>query len=240
MRSIWSFIGLIHRHWIAALAGWLSFLAWALGAFWWDWSPSIIFIAVTVVAYCYATYRVWREEYAKRLDLEERLKPKIKVFLEGNGIHERQISLGQQTIAAYGLSKWAQISVQSATECRLEGCEVVVTKVAKIDAGQETILLDEAALCKWSDDQDNLTRFDIPAGTSKRANLLMRRADLPQSPRLEFLNAKIDTAAITNTPGTYRIDVVVSAKDPVPPVRRSFILEWGLAFQDMSLTELAQ
>ncbi|MFB6447742.1 hypothetical protein [Bradyrhizobium tunisiense] len=166
--------------------------------------------------------------------LERRLAPRIEITLaEPDGIYSILTSDLSQ-------SAWAQVVIASSDDVPLLDCEVHVTGLARIeDGGIRRKLMEEHGRCLWSDEPENVRRFDIPPMVCKRANLFSRYERQPDALGVHIRPYKMLHDAMTQMPGNYAIDIVVTAKDAAP-VGRSFEFHWGInSWDDISLKPLA-
>ena len=133
------------------------------------------------------------------------------------------------------LSKWIQVTVRSETDAPLIDCEARLISVERISAGDRTEnILDQPIWCRWDDTQESeQRRTTIPSGIAHGAMLFSAQANLSEL-RLEVIPPKLKLSEEIQKPGTYKLELRVTAKDaPTYPI--SFLFEWGGSFEKIKL-----
>jgi hypothetical protein len=165
--SVTAFLKSFNGRWLAIMSGAFSVPFAALSAYN-DSYVKIIFQALAFLSLFIAAYQLWKEERSERIALEERLTPKIKVYLKDEGIY-------RFPSADDSVSQWAQIIVTPLTDTALVDCEVNITSIFQLgDNGRKHSLLEEHVLATWSDQPPGTIKLSIPPGVSKRANIASR------------------------------------------------------------------
>jgi hypothetical protein len=172
--------------------------------------------------------RIYGDATDKIRNLSNELRPKLRVGLVGSGV---------QSVQTVGpLSKWVQLTVESTTCMPLEGCEVRVVRIQKInpDNSLEDILY-EAVSCTWSQRLPGTTTIDIPPYVPHAANLFSV-LEVPMLPVLEpqFDHVKVQLHRAIQHPGSYRIATVILAKNSAA-LKKNFRLQWNGSFADVAI-----
>lgn len=184
----------------------------------------------------FAAYRIWKPERQRVCELEERLAPRIRVFLDStcNGIREVKVERGDK-------SKWVQIMVEPLTEGPLIQCEARLLRVARLSPAPQ-IIVNEPVFCHWSNRPHDQHQIDIPSGVAQPANLLavtgevaihhnvVRRGHIG----IKTSPTKVDLSTEIQKPGRYRFEVHVSARD-APAASAALILDWDGTFDNVSI-----
>jgi hypothetical protein len=154
----------------------------------------------------------------ENLALEERLVPKIRVFLDSidRGVREYPTANGSS-------AKWVQFCVSCATETPLIACEAFLTSVTKIDGNEiGPELVEEHIHCNWSQLPESDRKITISPRITPYVNLftLYDKSVVPQTtPRKFRLGEAIQI------PGRYQVGVVVTAENTTS-APATFVFEW--------------
>jgi hypothetical protein len=170
-------------------------------------------------------------DLAKRLTA--RLAPNISVYLNAR-------TGGVNTLEEMNpLQKWIQITVESRSAAPLTDCEVWVNKIQRMDDGTVIAeLIEESIRALWSQiPAPENRRRNLPAMVPQAANLFSLQ-DVP-IPHLfpQFDHVKTRLAEQIQTPGQYRFEIVVTARDSAP-AKKYFLFDWGGNFEDVKISEL--
>jgi hypothetical protein len=191
-------------------------------------------IAVAVAALLFLW---WLLDYAA--SLREQREPKIKVFLDkkhdGVKLYPSKIHM-RSGPPIDGLSKWIQVTVCSETDAPLIDCEARLVGVERIESkGENQNLLDQPIWCRWDDvPEPEQRRTTIRPGINQGA-MLFSAFENRKELMLEVIPAKLKLANEIQKPGTYKLELKVTAKD-APSYPASFLLEWGGSFEKIKLT----
>jgi hypothetical protein len=159
--------------------------------------------------------------------LNERLRPRINIFLDPihRGVIEVPTDISEPpNPPRREHSKWIQFSVSCATDVPLIDCEAFLTSVQRLNEHDNVIaqLVEEEVNCNWS--QQSAAKITIPPLRIQRVNLFsIYPAPLLVRPETNPIKFKLNDAI--QTPGRYRLNVLVAAKD-APPRTESFVFEW--------------
>jgi hypothetical protein len=204
----------------------------------WIWAPLV------VGGVGYVQFRAWLASEKRReqtevevTKLRERLAPKIQVFLEQryNGVLGYTASGKVAVSSDEANKKWVQFTVACATDSTLVDCEVWLIRAERMSAGNATAdLLEEKVRCDWSIEGGR--QHTIRPMGERRVNLFsFKRDDSGPKPTIDPLKSTLLNEI--RTPGKYRLNVLVTAKD-CPSSLTSFIFEWH-DFDNVKLTQEA-
>jgi hypothetical protein len=203
---------------------------------WWSVVLTVSALMVTwailfVVEFFKAGPRLYYTERDRAELLSERLRPKMEIGLNkvSGGIRkERTWHAGEPGPA----SKWVQFDVTPIGDSPLIDCEARLTRVTRLLEGEgTTTILDEPLWCVWSN--TNSTSIRIPAKVTHAANIFsLHDGTNKLMPQTEPEN--IGFRSSVQLPGTYRLNVSISARD-VPTQRVAFLLAWGGSFESINL-----
>jgi len=191
------------------------------------------FVMFLIAGFIYSVYRVWKDEHKKVLSLEasnleltDRLSPKIRLSIDGDGISEEMDANGLFT-------KRAQFVVRGIDKAPLINCEALLEQVNRLGDFPET-MMEEPLRCEWSNatGQEQFKRT-IPDGVSQRANLFaITRSERKILALVEFRKEQLVLGI--NMPGKYKIAVAITANNS-PTTKESFLFEWS-DFNNIRLT----
>ena len=171
----------------------------------------------------------------------ERLQPRIKVFLEEEtyGVTQSptEVRVAQPNGAYLSRkgpeSKWAQVSVMPATEAPLVNCEAWLLSVRRIENNElGSQLAEEHVHCEWSQLEE--VKITIHPGRIQRFNLFSVHETEPIVVANQTKPPKIRLREAIQAPGSYRIKVLVTA-DNVREVTQEYVFTWH-DFKDVTLT----
>ena len=163
--------------------------------------------------------------------LSERLRPKMDIGLSKVSGGIRKV----RTWHANGpgpASKWVQFEVTPIGESPLIDCEARLTSVTRLlEGGGTTTILDECLWCVWN--SANSTSIKIPSKVTYAANMFC----LYDGTNKLVPQTQPDSVGFRSNvqlPGTYRLNVSVSARD-VPTQQVAFLMAWGGSFESINL-----
>jgi hypothetical protein len=200
--------------------------------------PIWVFLVVVVCRLVLAPYWIHNSQKRKLLEFEEKLTPRIKVSLDGDGvlIEPTTLQLPPGVPKQDGpLSKWVQFQISCATDVPLVNCKAWLISVKALDAKAEELVKEEMR-CGWSNypqrELDEIPAITISPPVTQRANLFsmyegLNGLELQVVPRKQRLGEGIQKT------GSYRIQVAVTAEG-ASSVSKTFIFKWQ-GFNNVSL-----
>ncbi len=227
--TFWGFIRVISGDWMARMSGPasvpLTILAIYLEG---PWVKAGLIILAFICAWI-AAYRVWAAERERVRVLEDRLSPKIDVYLDRDGVRtvETRIGLPPSEPQRRGPdSKWVQIIVMPATDAQLVDCEVRLLRAERInDDRTATVILTEPVFCTWSNMPAGTTRMTIPSNVPQASNIFSAN-DGSTELYMQTSPIKCEFRDQIQRPGTYRLKIGVSAQDCLTNVK-TFLFRWS-------------
>jgi hypothetical protein len=168
----------------------------------------------------------------------ERLKPKINLSLDERtrGVAFAPTEFMGSPPRSGPPSKWVQFCVSCATDTSLIDCEAFLTSGYKLDDTDQPTgeqLIEEDINCAWS--QLGETKVTIHPLRVLRANIFSIYESLDRIVvKPETVPMKIRLRNAIQTPGRYRLQTLVTARD-APSKTESFIFEWR-DFNNVTLT----
>jgi len=220
------------------LIGWLlpgvpmimNSLGWTFDVTGWQ-AATFTFGTIILIRLFLAPYWLHEAQQKDVAELQSRLTPKIRVFLEApeNGIHHFPATDGS-------LFKYVQFTVTPASDVVLAGCEARLENVERLNLdGTTTQLAEEHIHCGWSNHPS--ISLDIHPRVQHRVNMFHTNERRPDFLDVDTVPKKILLPTEIQVFGDYRISVNVTAKE-TPTYNAVFMFHWG-GFDDMSLTQEA-
>jgi hypothetical protein len=157
--------------------------------------------------------------------LNERLRPRIRLFLDDrtNGVAFSPTDIDGRPGPD---SKWVQFCVSCATDAPLVDCEAFLISAYRLDDDGNTAseqLVEEDVNCCWS--QQSEKKLTIHPLRTQKANLFSLHDTTPVTIKAETSPTKVRLRDAIQTPGRYRLKVLVTAKS-AQPKEEFFIFEW--------------
>jgi hypothetical protein len=219
--SFWRFVRAFWSNWWSGMSGAFSVPLALYATYVEDQHAKLGYAALAALVFVMAAFFVWRAEKLKVLEMEHRLSPNTRVFVEpvNHGVRE----LLTDTLGEMPKQKWVQLSVQNLSENALLGCEAFLTRVARqTDISNPNIIDVFTQLC-W--DLSTTDQLDIPHGRTVNVHLFSMQSGTPGLHVHTAFPTKYRYHTEIQTPDRYRLDVIVTSRN-APTVRRSFILDW--------------
>jgi uncharacterized membrane protein YtjA (UPF0391 family) len=181
------------------------------------WIAGVIFLISLIVLLVRMPYTLYAKQRAAIASLNQRLTPKIQIFLRNNGVREEGFPDNIKRI---------QIGVSFATDAELEDCEPWLVMVKKQD---DEVILEEKVHCVWSISETTIlnvrphleydfnifyvSSLNMPSGF-KQMNILPLT-----KPGNDRLSREFDE------PGIYYLQVGVSAKGVTKTALQSLVFD---------------
>lgn len=174
---------------------------------------------------------------SKISELEAKLKPQIKIFLEGDGTQAFPLIDAATNQPTGELSKYVQFTVAPLSAAPLLGCEARLTSVRRILNGVEGDELAEEHVWFWWSNHESAV-VNIHGSIQHRANMFHVREKEEHTLAVDTKPLKVLLPTEIQTPGEYRIRVSVTAHN-APTSNAVFLFHWGGCFDDVAIAQEA-
>jgi uncharacterized membrane protein YtjA (UPF0391 family) len=184
------------------------------------WIAGVIFLISLIVLLVRMPYTLYAKQRADIASLNQRLIPRIHIFVKNNGVREESPPKPRMTKA-----KRIQIGVSCATDAELEDCEAWLLIVKKQN---NEIILEEKVNCVWSISETTI--LNLRPHLEYYANIFYVFVNLFFSPnQIHILPlTKPDNERLRremDEPGIYYLQVGVSAKGVTKTALQSLIFD---------------
>jgi hypothetical protein len=243
--TLWNFVLAFREHLFAGMSGGASVPFAALAVFLDNSYAKSNLAALAFTCAGFAGYRMWRHERARVRELEQKLEPAIRIFLDptcdGVRVVPTLLRVPPGVAQTPGPdTKWVQIMVGPTTEAPLVGCEARLKSVERLNEdGTKTLILDEPIYCPWSNvPPAESTRITIPAGITQPANLVSVNENDARI-WVQAWPAKVRLSDEIQKPGKYRFEIGVTANS-VPTLNAAFVLVWKGSYDDLGIVGIKE
>jgi hypothetical protein len=215
--SLWSFAAAFRAHWFAAMSGGFSVpftFATALV------DSTLVKGILLTLAFCgawFAAYAIWKFEREKVIDLEEKLRPKIKVV----GIHERRNSLNAE--------RTFELEIKNDSEDELANCLAKVTAISVFKINLDGKQIDYSAPYRRdlplglktarNLDHDGEGPFHLRAHETKKVLIFSRQDGIGKDLRINFESGAPEYLQRITVVSTCDLDIEIYGA-PSPPRER--------------------
>jgi len=227
-----SFWAGVREHWLEGMSGAVSvpfMIAAVLAGEAW---ATVLLMMLGYASLLFAAWRLWDEQRQKVSDLEVRLAPRIRLFLDPscNGVRTVGSKIFQNGTLLK--SKWVQVMVAPIGEAPLLECAVQLLRVSRIGTVLDEMIISEPLFCHWSNREHTDHTIRIDCGISHPANLIAAYPNQPLG--VKTWPVKYDLIEALKQPGKYRFEIQASAKD-AQPTNASVVLDWAGSYDSISV-----
>jgi hypothetical protein len=169
--GFWDFVFSFRKRWFAAMSGGASVPFTALAVFLDNKWAQVLFAFCALTGAGFASYRLWRPERERVIELEEQLRPKLAVSFhpEAEGLVQTPVMVPQQAPGSHtGRASYIRIRVEASSETTVTACSafwVGLEKKSVSDAAFVQISLPHSIKL--------IEPFDAPPGVRRTVDFLI-------------------------------------------------------------------
>jgi hypothetical protein len=215
--------------WLIAMSGPLSVPFALAGAFFPNGYVRYLSITLAFICAWAAAFGLWRIERERVRQLEVRLIPKARIFLDPKHHGIEAFNAPNHT-----RPKYVQVSIECCTEEPLLKCQAKVYKIERLKAaGEPDIVLSNFMNCIWDNAPDGSNpEISVHPGVPQRANLFAV-GEKSRLLELQFIQRRQKLMDEMQQPADYRISIAFVTDTMTE--RASFIFHWTGSYDGISL-----